>query len=102
MEKRHLGKTGGTAIGTKFEPQYGIFVYNRTYYKIYSRMIKNSVNLLHLAVSCIGEITQTGLYGKPTDSHQYLQANSCHPCHRKKVILYSQALKLNHICSEIS
>lgn len=102
MGKRHLGKTGGTAIGTKFELQYGIFVYNRTYYKIYSRMVKNSVNLLHLAVSLIGEITLTGLYGKPTDIHQYLQANSCCPFHRKKVILYSQALKLNHICSEIS
>ena len=36
----------------------------------------------------------------PTDSHQYLQCSSCHSFHCKKGIPYSQALRLNRICSE--
>ena len=41
----------------------------------------------------------TGLYVKPTDTHQYLDSSSCHPYHCKKSIPYSQALRLNRICS---
>ena len=36
----------------------------------------------------------------PTDSHQHLQSNSCHPFHCKKGMPYIQALRLNRICSE--
>ena len=39
------------------------------------------------------------LYVKPTDSHQYLRSSSCHPYHCQKRIPYSQALRLNRICS---
>ena len=42
----------------------------------------------------------TDLYTKPTDTHQYLAANSCHPKHCKASITYSQALRLRRICSE--
>ena len=42
----------------------------------------------------------TYLYIKPTDTHQYLHASSCHVYHCKKSIPYSQALRLNRICSE--
>ena len=41
----------------------------------------------------------TKLYVKPTDNHQYLDSSSCHPYHREKSIPYSQALRLNRICS---
>ena len=41
----------------------------------------------------------TDLYVKPTDTHQYLAANSCHPRHCKEAIPYSQALRMRHICS---
>ena len=41
----------------------------------------------------------TDLYIKLTDTHQYLHASSCHVYHSKKSIPYSQALRLNRICS---
>ena len=37
-----------------------------------------------------GQIT-TDLYSKPTDTHQYLATDSCHPAHCTKAIPYSQA-----------
>ena len=42
----------------------------------------------------------TDLYVKPTDTHQYLHASSCHVSHFKKSIPFRQALRLNRICSE--
>ena len=42
----------------------------------------------------------TDLHVKPTDTHQYLAANSCHhPCHCKEAIPFSQALRMRRICS---
>jgi len=41
----------------------------------------------------------TNLFVKPTDTHQYLAANSCHPRHCKEAIPYSQALRMRRICS---
>ena len=43
---------------------------------------------------------RTDLHCKPTDTHQYLQWNSCHPRHCKTSISYSQALRLRRICSQ--
>ena len=40
----------------------------------------------------------TDLFVKPTDTHQFLDASSSHPYHCK--IPYSQALRLNRICSD--
>ena len=42
----------------------------------------------------------TDAYIKPTDTHQYLHASSCHVFHSKKSIPFSQALRFNRICSE--
>ena len=39
------------------------------------------------------------LYVKPTDTHQYLATNSCHPRHCKEAIPYSQALRMRCTCS---
>ena len=36
----------------------------------------------------------------PTDTHQFLDPSSSHPYHCKKGIPYSQALRLNRICSD--
>ena len=40
------------------------------------------------------------LYVKPTDTHQYLHASLSHVSHCKKSIPFSQALRLNRICSK--
>ena len=42
----------------------------------------------------------TGLFVKPTDTHQFLDPSSSHPYHCKKGILHIQALRLNRICSD--
>ena len=52
--------------------------------------------MLHL----IGRKITTDLYVKATESHQYLHSFSCYPYHCKKGIPYSQALRLNRICSD--
>ena len=41
----------------------------------------------------------TDVYCKPTDTHQYLLSDSCHPKHCKEAIAYSQALCIRRICS---
>ena len=61
-----------------------------------------SVNFLDVLVSVDKNvILSTDLYTKPTDTHQYLLANSCHPNHIKKSIPYSQALRYLRICSDL-
>ena len=42
----------------------------------------------------------TGLFVKPTDTHQFLDPSSSHPYHCKKGIPYRQALRLNRICPD--
>ena len=61
---------------------------------------QTSINFLDVTVSLIGGKITTDLYVKATDSHQYLHSSSCHPYHCKKGIPYSQALRLNRICSD--
>ena len=61
---------------------------------------KTSINFLDVTVSLVEEVIETDLNFKPTGSHQYLQSSSCYPFHYKKGIPYSQALRLNCICSE--
>ena len=63
---------------------------------------QTSINYLDITVSLIGGKVTADLYMKPTDSHQYLHPSSCHPYHCKKEIPYSQALRLNRICSDPS
>ena len=45
-----------------------------------------------------GQLTMD-LHVKPTDTHQYLATNSCHPRHCKEAISFSQALRMRCICS---
>ena len=62
---------------------------------------QTSINFLDVTVSLIGGKITTDLYVKATDSHQYLHSSSCHPYHCKKGIPYSQAFRLNRICSDL-
>ena len=58
-----------------------------------------TVNFLDATVSIAEGVIETDLSVKSTDSHQYLLSSSCHPFYCKKGIPYSQALRLNRICS---
>ena len=68
--------------------------------KFTSETSRETVNFLDVQVSIHGGKMKTDLYVKPTDTHQFLHPTSCHPYHCKKAIPYSQALRLNRICSE--
>ena len=60
---------------------------------------KTSINFLDVTVSIAEGVIEIDLYVKPADSQQYLLLSSCHPFYCKKGISYSQALRLNGICS---
>ena len=58
-----------------------------------------TINFLDVTVYIAEGVIETDLHIKPTDSHQYLLSSSCHLFYCKKGIPYSQALRLNKICS---
>ena len=58
-----------------------------------------SIDGLDVTVNITEGIIETNLYVKPTDSQECLLSSSCHPFYCKKGIPYSQALRLNRICS---
>ena len=60
---------------------------------------KTSVNFLDVMISVAEGIIETNLNVKLINSHQYLLLLSCHSFYCKKGIPYSQALKLDRICS---
>ena len=55
---------------------------------------------LDITVMKTGNRSVTDLYVKAIDTHQYLHVISCHVCHCKKSITFSQVLGLNRIYSE--
>ena len=59
----------------------------------------SSVNFLDVKVIMKDGKIFPDLHLKPTDTHQYLDSSSGHPYHCKNSISYSQALRLNRICS---
>ena len=59
----------------------------------------NTIPFLDVLVKFENGKIETDLYNKPTDSHNYLDWNSCHPRSTKIGIPYSQALRLRRICS---
>ena len=63
---------------------------------------KEKINFLDVEIIKKDNRLVTDLFIKPTDTHQYLHASSCHVFYSKKSIPYSQALRLNRICSENS
>ena len=62
---------------------------------------RDSVSFLDTTVKIVDGRIVTDLYVKPTDTHQYLAANSCHPRHCKEAIPYSQALRMRRICCSL-
>ena len=68
--------------------------------KFTSTISNVSIDFLDVKVIRHGEKLVTDLFVKSTDTHQYLHASSCHVYHSKRSIPYSQALRLNRICSD--
>ena len=62
---------------------------------------KEAINFLDVNVRLVEGELMTDLFVKPTNTHQLLDPSSPLPYHCKKGILYSQALRLNRICSDI-
>ena len=60
---------------------------------------RNNISFLDTYTTCENGIMSTDIYNKPTDKHQYLSPQSCHPNHCTKSIPYSQALRIKRICS---
>jgi hypothetical protein len=60
---------------------------------------RNNISFLDTYTTCENGIMSTDIYSKPTDKHQYLSPQSCHPKHCTKSIPYSQALRIKRICS---
>ena len=61
---------------------------------------KETINFLDLNIRLGGGELMMDLFVKPTDTHQFLDPSSSPPYHCKKGIPYSQALRLNRICSD--
>ena len=60
---------------------------------------RSSIPFLDTRVLLENRQLTTDLHVKPTDTHQYLAANSCHPRHCKEAIPFSQALRMRCIYS---
>ena len=61
---------------------------------------KEEVNFLDANIKLIDRELMTDLFVKPPDTHQFLDPTSCHLYHCKNGIPYSQALRINRICSD--
>ena len=68
--------------------------------KFTSKRSEQKINFLDITVQLSNKKFVTDLYCKPTDCHQYLHYNSCHPEHMKKSSVYSKGLRINGLCSE--
>ena len=63
---------------------------------------KNSINFLDvkLSKSESGNTLWSSLFTKPTDTHHYLHATSCHWSIYKRSIPYGEAVRVKRICSD--
>ena len=68
-------------------------------FKFTAEWSRESVDFLDVTVKLVNGTLTTDLHVKPTDTHQYLASNSCHPRHCKEAIPFSQALRMRRIYS---
>ena len=61
---------------------------------------KEEIKFLDINIKLIDGELKSDLFVKPTETHQFLDLTSCHLCHCKKGIPYSQALRRHRICSD--
>ena len=86
------------AVSTHGEPALQSFVdeLNRHHntIKFTANWSTEEVTFLDTRVYLRNGLVETNLHIKPTDTHQYLRTDSCHPRHCKTDIPYGQALRL--------
>ena len=91
-------------IWTHGEEKLALFlnVYNNLHLNIKFSHDSNKelIPFLDLNVKLSRNKLSTDLYIKSTGGHQYLPYTFSHPEHTKKSVVYSQALKMNLVCSE--
>ena len=68
--------------------------------KFTAEYFKEEVKFLDLNIKLIDGELKTDFFVKPADTHQFLDPTSSLPYHCKIGIPYSQALRLNRICSD--
>lgn len=61
---------------------------------------QHDISFLDICITHEGESLSTDIYYKPTDTHQYLHFNSCHPRHTKRAIPYNLARRICTIVSD--
>ena len=66
-----------------------------------SNFSRESVNFLDVKVTLTEDKIKTSVYSKPTDSHLYLNKNSCHPNHVIENLPKGQFIRVRRICSEV-
>ena len=88
--------THGEEKLTQFLNEFNNF---HSYLKFTYETSSGTVNFLDLNVSLRNGVIHTDLYIKPTDCHHYLHYQYPHPLHIKTSITFSQALRVNRICS---
>ena len=92
------------AVWTHGEPALQLFVDELNCFhdtiKFTANWSTKEVVFLDTRVYLRNSLVETDLHIKPTDTHQYLRTDSCHPRHCKTAIPYGQALRLRRICSE--
>ena len=69
--------------------------------KFTHKVSKTKISFLDTTTTVKEGNMTTDLYSKPTDKHQYLSPSSCHPNHCFKSIPFSQAIRVNRICSTV-
>lgn len=62
----------------------------------------NRISFLDIVLTKQDEVIMTDVYYKPTDTHQYLHFNSCHPRHTKRAIPYNLSRRICTIVNDES
>lgn len=62
----------------------------------------NRISFLDILLTKQDEVIMTDVYYKPTDTHQYLHFNSCHPRHTKRAIPYNLSRRICTIVNDDS
>ena len=70
--------------------------------KFTTEIPSTSLPFLYVLASVCDTSIKTSLYRKPNDRPNYIMYCSFHPHHIKSFIVFSQLLRLKHVCSDIS